>query len=94
MLKGLNKELRAVKTACHEKKNGAVRKILLRMGSRYGNSPQFVVIERIRRCGSYSLAGYVSVVRSRFDSSSRPCLVDRAFGSTKWIPHGTVLADW
>ena len=30
---------------------------------------------------------------SLFDSSSWHCLVDRACGDTKWIPHGTVLAD-
>ena len=31
---------------------------------------------------------------ARFDSSNWNCLVDRACGSTKWIPHGTVMADW
>ena len=31
---------------------------------------------------------------SYFDSSSWHRLVDRACGDTKWIPHGTVLADW
>ena len=31
---------------------------------------------------------------SYFDSSSCHCFVDRACGDTKWIPHGTVLADW
>ena len=57
---------------------------------------QFVVEEIIRRYGSYGVVGYVSVllVRRHFDSSSRHCLVDSACGSTKWIPHGTVLADW
>ena len=29
-----------------------------------------------------------------FDCSSWHCLVGRACGDTKWIPHGTVLADW
>ena len=32
-------------------------------------------------------------VRIYFDSSSWHCLVDHACGDTKWIPHGTVLAD-
>ena len=70
------------------------RKTLLGIGNRYDNNLQFDVVERIRRYGSYYLAGYVSVVRlnSRFDSSSRHCLVDRACGSTRWTPHGTVLA--
>ena len=29
-----------------------------------------------------------------FDSSNWHCLVDRACGDTKWIPHGMVLPDW
>ena len=47
---------------------------------------QFVVVERIRRDGSYSLAGNVSVARinSRFDNnSSGHGLVGRACGRTK-----------
>ena len=31
---------------------------------------------------------------NQINSSSWKCLVDRTCGDTKWIPHGTVLADW
>ena len=49
---------------------GEKGKIILGIGNRYDNNLQFVVVERIRRYRSYSSAGYVSVVRSHFDSSS------------------------
>ena len=38
--------------------------------------------------------GWTRVSIAFFGSSSGHCLVDRACGTTKWIPHGTVLADW
>ena len=47
---------------------------------------QSLVVERIRRYGSYSSAEHVSVVRTavaQIDSSSLHCLVDRACGSEK-----------
>ena len=36
----------------------------------------------------------VFLTEYHFDSISWHCLVDRARGDTKWIPHGTVLEDW
>ena len=69
------------------------RKIFLGIGNRYYIYLHVVVVERIMRYDTYCLAGYASGVRSHFDSSSGRCLVDRACGSTKWILHGTVLAD-
>ena len=45
-------------------------KRLLEIGNRYYNNLQFVVLERIRRCGSHSLAEYV-VVRSLLRQQQR-----------------------
>ena len=73
------------------------RKILLEIGNRCDNNLPFVVVERIERYGSYYLAEYVSVVRiyeAYLDSSRWHCLVDRACGTTRWIPHGKVQEEW
>ena len=40
-----------------------------------------------------SVLGGIRTYVAYLDSSWH-CLVDRAFGNTKWIPHRTVLADW
>ena len=44
---------------------------LLEIGNRYCNNLQVVVVERIRRYGSHSLAEYVSVVRSLLRQQQR-----------------------
>ena len=56
------------------KKMKAKKEILLGIGNRYDNSLQFVVVEIVRRNGSYSLAGYVSVVRSPLRQRQRALL--------------------
>ena len=66
---------------------------IIKIGNRCDNNLQFVVVKRVRRYGSYSLAEYVLVVRRSLWQLQLICLVDRVYGSTKWIPHGTVLAD-
>ena len=60
---GFSGETRALLSVSHCARKEQ-RKILLGIGNRYDYNMQSVVVEIIRRYGSYSLSGYVSVVRS------------------------------